>query len=380
MRSWTWLRYFVGGIILLIYAGLNFYLGIRGWEAIGNYLADGSGIYWAVIAFLALSYFLGRFLNQRSPGRISDALVWAGAYYLGFFLYALMIIVFLDLLRAIDKTFPFLPLVLKEPSALTGGLVLLFLICLMLYGTYNSRRPVLRKYCLDIPGSPLPLKSLKAVLVSDVHLGSIVGKKRLQGLVRRINKRQPDVVLFAGDIIDGELRPFIEQDMGDLLKKIQSGEGVFAILGNHEYYGGQYREIIKVLEESGVKVLRDESILLRESLYIIGRDDKYSRDRKELSELMPGPENKLPILVLDHNPIDIHEAASNGIDLQFSGHTHTGQIWPLNYITARIFATHWGYLRLGQLQVVVSNGYATWGPPIRIGNRPELVEIMIRFG
>ena len=380
MSSWAWLRYILAGTILLIYAGLNFYLGIRGWEAIGNYLTDWGVIYWAVLFILALSYFLGRILNQKSPGRISDALVWAGAYYLGFFLYALLTIVFLDLLRAIDKTFPFLPPILKEPSALTGGLVLLFLICLMLYGTYNSRRPVLRKYHLEIPGAPLPRKSLKAVLVSDVHLGSIVGKKRLQGLVRRINKRQPDVVLFAGDTIDGELRPFIEQDMGDLLKKIQSREGVFAILGNHEYYGGQYREIIEAFKESGVKVLRDESIILRDSLYIIGRDDKYSRDRKDLSELMPGPENKLPILVLDHNPIDIQEAVSNGADLQFSGHTHTGQIWPLNYITARIFATHWGYLRLGQLQVIVSNGYATWGPPIRIGNRPELVEIIMKFG
>lgn len=374
------LRYLMAGIMSLIYAGLNFYLGTRGWDAIGNYIANWAVVYWGGIIFLALSYFLGRILCQRAPGRLSDVLVRVGAYYLGFFFYALLTVVFIDILRAVDRILPILPMVLKDSPALAAILVLVFLGVLMVYGTYNSRRPVLRKYRLDISAPDLPLKNLKAILVSDIHLGSLVGEKRLRGLVKKINQRRPDVVFMGGDIIDGELRPFVEQDMGDWLQKIQSRYGVFAVLGNHEYYGGQYREIMKALRESGVIVLRDESIILQESIYIIGRDDKYSRDRKELSELMPGPDNQLPVLVLDHNPIDIHQAADIGADIQFSGHTHTGQIWPLNHITARIFATHWGYLRQGQLQVIVTNGYATWGPPIRIGNRPELVEVQIKFG
>jgi len=372
-------RYLIMGLFLLLYAGLNFYLGIRCLEALGSYLSTWDAVYWGLIIFLASAYFLGLVINRKAPGKLSDALVWIGAYYIGFFFYGLLTVLLIDVLRCVDKIVPFIPMMLKDKPALTAGIVLLFLTGLMVYGTCNSRRPVLRKYRLDVPGHDLRLKNLKAVLVSDVHLGNIVGRKRLTGLVRKINQRQADVVLLAGDVIDGDARPFVQHDMAGLLRQIKSRYGVLAVLGNHEYLGGQYKEMISALQASGVTVLRDESVLLQDSLYIIGRDDKYSRNRRKLAELMPEPGNHLPVLILDHNPADIQEAASNGADLQFSGHTHTGQIWPLNFITAKIFATDWGYLRQGKLQVIVSNGYATWGPPIRIGNRPELVEIIIRF-
>ncbi|NLB52777.1 MAG: metallophosphoesterase [Syntrophomonadaceae bacterium] len=371
-------RKFIIALFIFAYAGLNYYLGWRGWEAFGSYIFQWQAYYWGMLGTLAFAYFFGHFLNRYSPGRVSDVLLWTGAYWMGFFFYALLTVVLIDILRFMDNFFGFLPAAIKNSPTLVAVIILIFLAVLMLYGTYNSRRPVLRKYRITIP-APSKLKNLKAVLVSDVHLGNIIGRGRLEGLVKKINKRQPDIVFFAGDIIDGDIRPFEEQKMGLLLSKIKSRYGAFAVMGNHEYLGGQYKELIKALEKSDIKVLRDEQFLLKNSLYIIGRDDKYSRNRKSLADLMAELETQLPVIVLDHNPADIEEAAQNHVDLQLSGHTHTGQMWPLNYITARIFATDWGYLKKGSLQVIVSNGYATWGPPIRIGNRPELVEIIIRF-
>lgn len=365
-------------IFILFYAGLNYYLGWRGWQAFGGNIPNWRAFYWGLLIILAAAYFCGQLMNRYSPGKAGDALLWIGAYWMGFFFYALLTTILVDLLRFLDGFIGFWPKALGNSPAASAGLVLIFLALLMFYGTINSRRPVLRKYRLDIAGGG-KLQKMKVILVSDVHLGSIVGRGRLKGLVKRVNRRQPDIVFLAGDIIDGDVRPFKEQRMGAVLAKIKSRYGAFAVLGNHEYLGGQYKEMIAALEGSGIRILRDECFLLRNSVYIIGRDDKLSRSRRKLADLMAELEASLPVIVLDHNPADIEEAAANGVDLQLSGHTHTGQIWPLNYITRSIFATDWGYLKKDGLQVIVTNGYATWGPPIRIGNRPELVEILVRF-
>lgn len=373
------IRILIISLFLLIYAGLNFYLGWRGWQSFGQYIYGIGNLYWGLLIFLAASYFLGRLGNSYYPGTISDAFIWIGSYWMGFFFYALLTVLMIDGIRFLDNSLGFLPAVIRNSPAMVACLVLTFLLGLMIYGTYNGQSPVLRQYTVNIPGGESSLQDLHVVMVSDTHLGNIVGKSRLQRLVKKINKLKPDMVLMVGDIIDGDIRPFREQKMSQTLRKLKTKQGVFAVLGNHEYLGGQHKELIAALEGAGITVLIDEHVLLENSFYIIGRDDKYSRNRKSLAELMQNLEQQLPVIVMDHNPVDIEEAKINGADLQLSGHTHTGQIWPLNYITEKIFATDWGYLRQDDLQVIVSNGYATWGPPIRIGNRPELVEIFIHF-
>jgi predicted MPP superfamily phosphohydrolase len=167
--------------------------------------------------------------------------------------------------------------------------------------------------------------------------------------------------------------------MGEIMKSIQAPLGVYAVPGNHEYLGGQYRQLLVALEDCGVTVMRDQYLLL-DDFYLVGRDDKISRQRKPLALVMDGVNKNYPIILMDHNPIDIKESLSNHIDLHLSGHTHAGQLFPLNLFTDRIFAQDWGYLRMENMQIVVSNGYGTWGPPIRLGNRPEIVEILVTWG
>jgi hypothetical protein len=199
-----------------------------------------------------------------------------------------------------------------------------------------------------------------------------------------INALNPDVVLLPGDVIDEDLGPVIQQNLGETLRKIRSKYGVFAVTGNHEYIGG-VEPACKYLTEHGITMLRDKVISIQDSLYIIGREDLSIRQftgkkRKNLKEIISGIDPSLPIILMDHQPFHLDEAAVNGIDLQLSGHTHHGQMWPFNYITNKIYEISWGYVRKGNTQFYISCGAGTWGPPVRIGNTPEIINIIMKFG
>lgn len=372
MRKIEWL------IFLFLWGGLNYYLGLRGWQSLGNLISGYEIIYWTIIVFLASAYLIGRWLDLNYPGQVSDTLTWIGSYWLGFFFYALLLVVSLDLIRWLDNKYDFLPAIFTR-STLTAIMIIILLMILLIIGTWNAHRPLIRQYQVNISKNARGINNLHVVMVSDIHLGNIIGNRRLTKLVKQINALNPEIIFLVGDIIDGDLRPFEKEGMGQTLKQLESNCGIYAVLGNHEYYGGQYKQIINTLNRCGITLLRDQYVLIEESFYLVGRDDKYSRKRKPLSVLMTGIDRDLPTIVMDHNPIDIAESYINKVDLHLSGHTHTGQLSPINMITDKIFDLHYGYMIKDYLHVIVSNGFGTWGPPIRIGNRPEIVEIFISF-
>ncbi len=199
-----------------------------------------------------------------------------------------------------------------------------------------------------------------------------------------INIVKPELVIFAGDIIDEDIGPVIKEDMGKSLSKINPPLGFFGINGNHEHMGG-VEAADSYLIQHGLRMLRDESFLVSDSFYLVGREDRtISRtggiDRKSLDEVLKNSNPTLPIILLDHQPFDLKSLAeSNKIDLQISGHTHNGQLWPFTYIVKMIYELPFGYLKINNTHFYVSSGYGTWGPPIRIGNRPEIVLINVKF-
>lgn len=373
-------RVFVLPVTFIAWIALNYYIGWHGIKAFGAFLNGDPVLYWAVLFLLAVSYVLGKTWERIYPGRLSRMMTVIGSYWLAFFFYAFLTLIFIDLLYMLNNWLGFLPVFAKEACFHAGTAVVLFLVLLIAYGTINARNPVINRYNITIAKSAGNIKDLHIIMVSDLHLGSVVNEKRLSSLVRTINEIRPDLVFLVGDIIDENVRVFKKLGMTEILKGLNPEIGSYAVLGNHDYYGGQYRYAIKLLEDAGVKVLRDEWVFIGESFYLVGRDDKFSRFRKKLEILLENVDTRFPVIVLDHNPADMEEAEAAGVDLQLSGHTHRGQLAPLHRITRRIFLTDWGYLRRGDFQAVVSNGFGTWGPPIRIGNRPEIVEIFLHFG
>jgi len=201
--------------------------------------------------------------------------------------------------------------------------------------------------------------------------------------VDKINSLNPDIVLLPGDVLDEDLAPVIKNNLGANLTKIKSKYGVYAVTGNHEYIGG-VEPAVRYLREHSVNVLRDSAVLIDSSFYIIGREDISSRGssgikRKPLNKIAAPLDKTKPMIMLDHQPFRLEEAEQNGIDIQISGHTHNGQLWPFNYITQKVYELSWGYKKKGNTHYYVSCGAGTWGPPVKTGNISEIVNIKIKF-
>jgi len=158
--------------------------------------------------------------------------------------------------------------------------------------------------------------------------------------------------------------------------------GVYASTGNHEYIGGVERSV-EYLVEHGITVLRDTSLVI-DSVFILAAREDRDKNRSQtprltINELLEHLDHTKPIILLDHQPYKLNDAMLAGIDLQISGHTHHGQLWPFGYITQKIFEVSRGYKQKGNSHFIVSTGFGTWGPPIRTGNRPEIMEITLSF-
>jgi uncharacterized protein len=373
-------------IFFTVYGLVNLYIFVRGWQA----LPQGPSfriLYTPVFLILALSFIGGRFLEKAWLSAVSDVLVWIGAFWIAAMLYFLLALLSLDLLRLINHWIPFFPSSItahhsaaKQVAALViTGSVLVLLIA----GHVNALSPRIKTLHLTVSKRIQNLERLTVVAVSDIHLGTLIGRKRLDTMVAKINALKPDLILLPGDIVDEDLAPVIKQNLGEALTRLESTWGVFAITGNHEYIGG-VEEACAYLSEHGVTVVRDRVIPLGDKLFLVGREDRSMRrftgkTRKPLQELMARVDKSRPVILMDHQPFELEEGETNGADLQISGHTHHGQLWPLNFITRRVYELSWGYKKKNHTHVYVSCGFGTWGPPVRLGNRPEIVNIRMSF-
>lgn len=376
------------GIFLILYGLVNYYVGFRGWQMVFSRVGWlPSWLYWTVFWGVSMAYIVGRMGRSWLSPVVGEYITLVGAYWLAILYYLILGWLLIDLVRLLNRWIGFIPQsITSHPAYLftLGMVVILTVTGLVGYGHWNARHPQVKNYTIDIPKSGGNLKELHLVAVSDLHLGEIMDVQRLRVMVNMIHELQPDVVMMPGDVIDEDVGPFIKQKMADLFKELQPKYGIIAVPGNHEYIGGQGEKVIQNLRQSGITVLRNSSVLVADSVYVIGRDDLSAvsfggEERPALANILQAVDKSKPLILLDHQPKDLSEAEAQGIDLQLSGHTHGGQFWPNNYITQKIYEIDWGYLRKGSLQAVVSLGFGTWGPPIRVGNTPELVNITVRF-
>jgi predicted MPP superfamily phosphohydrolase len=263
--------------------------------------------------------------------------------------------------------------------AATGAVVLT-----IVAGAWNATRLATVELDLKVPRKAGAVERLTVVAASDLHLGAIVGPKRLAKVVERVTALEPDVVLFAGDIVDESVTPEIESKLGAIMRLLRPRLGVFAVPGNHEFFSGLETNLA-CLRSCGVIVLEDQAVRVGEAFILVGRRDPSSLKVQETRLSIEGILNNsgfardLPVVVLDHQPVRLEEADKAGAALQISGHTHDGQIFPFGLINKLIYELNWGYLRKGATHYYVTIGAGTWGPPVRIGSRAEVVRIRLSF-
>ncbi|HEY3251292.1 MAG TPA: metallophosphoesterase, partial [Ignavibacteria bacterium] len=289
--------------------------------------------------------------------------------------------------RLINLIIPIFPSFIFKNYELTKHVVSIVVtgstFIIVFLGYTNARNPRIKNLTLKINKKADTLKTLTVAVASDIHLGTIICKSRLEKIVDKINALNADIVLLPGDVVDEDIGPVIKQNLGETLRKIKSLYGVYAITGNHEYIGG-VEPACKYLIEHGMVELRDSYIKIAESFYVIGREDRSiksfaSKIRRPLEKIMDGIDKSLPIILMDHQPVKLEEAEKNEVDLQLSGHTHHGQLWPFNFITKKVYELSWGLIKRGSTNYYVSCGVGTWGPPIRTGNRPEIIYLNLDF-
>ncbi len=268
-----------------------------------------------------------------------------------------------------------------------GIMILLILSLSTIVGVYYARTPFLRKVTIPISKSfPDGRDVIRILVASDLHIGHLVGKKHIQRLVHLAHTVQPDLIVFAGDVLDDDVRPFLDQQMDQLLAQMKAPHGIYAVLGNHEYYGGGIERYVKSMQAVGIPVLQDEIIELEGIGTLIGRKDLTANSfpgsarltrRKTMEQLITEVDISKPIIMLDHQPKELRIADQVGVDVIISGHTHRGQFWPNHILTRKIFDLDYGDQSFGYTHAVVSSGWGTWGPPVRIGSQCEAVLIEI---
>jgi uncharacterized protein len=338
-----------------------------------------------VFLFLSASYFIARFFEKIWLSIGSDILMWIGSFWLAAFFYFLITALLIDIVRLVNFAVPFLPeytstLLFKQRLfKVVAGITAI----LILAGYMNSIIPRVKKLDLVIDKKVEGMEELTIAFASDIHLGTLIGPRRTNQIVNKLNALNADMILLGGDIVDEDLAPVIRSNLGDSLKKLHAPLGVIGVTGNHEFIGGA-EEAVRYLEDNGIMIIRDKALLVDNKFYVVGREDRdkprfSGLERKRIEEIISDVDFLKPVILLDHQPFELDEKEKAGIDLTLSGHTHHGQLWPLNYLTRAIYEVSWGYKKKGNTHVYVSSGVGGWGPPVRIGNRPEVVLIHIRF-
>ncbi|PZD96084.1 metallophosphoesterase [Paenibacillus sambharensis] len=373
---------FLVSLLFLAFAGINYYIGWNGrifLEAAAP--AFPTLIFWILYWSFASAYLIGRSGIVKGPA--ARLLKVIGSFYFAVLEFSVLLLPlanlgFLAALR-IDIS--------REAYVLAAGWTFIAVLLLLLArGWWNATQPVVRQYELSIPKKTEGARQLKIVMASDIHLGNIVGNRHLSKLVKAAERIHPDLILLPGDVIDDVIEPFVRNRMADTMCKLQASAkyGAYAILGNHEYYGGHADEYVQRMGDIGIRVLRDETVTVDGWFHVAGRKDKTAETmepdgRKTTAQLLAELDKTKPVLLMDHQPYAFDKAAAAGADLLLCGHTHRGQFAPNHLITKRLFELDWGYMMKESMHVIVSSGFGTWGPPVRLASRSEIISITLKF-
>jgi predicted MPP superfamily phosphohydrolase len=313
-------------------------------------------------------------------------------YYAVFVFYVFLFILGLHILLLINRLIKILPGNILQNKALVLSTIftsIVYGISILVIGTHINNNPVISKYNITLPKKSSTLNSLKIISVSDIHLKNITSRVFLKKLVDKIRSENPDIIFLPGDIVETygntnetKLNEFIE-----ILKDIKSENGIYAVRGNHDLPGRNVADKIDFNKRLGITMLSDSLIELENKVYIIGLKYRGKNENRPIDSLLKIKTKDLPVILLDHAPYCLGEADRNNIDVQLSGHTHNGQIWPLNYVTDAVYDIAWGYKKTDNTNLFVScgvqdaimPGYQDLSIPVRTGSVSEIMEINIEF-
>ena len=365
-------------MIMIAYGLPNIYLFLR----IGKlFISNKYRVRYAIIyILLALLYPLSNAFFDGDGGSVGLILEAAGNYILTFYLYLFLSVLLFDILLIFNYIFKFISSEILKSSKFKKtalSIIILTSITVVIIGIINFNTIRVSEYNIEIPKKGSGIENLKIAFVADFHLDERTNIKYVERFVKEIKIIQPDLMLYGGDIVEGngedEELIRIENSLGE----IETQYGVFAVLGNHEHYSGN--EDGSFLRSAGMTLLTDSVVIINYAFNLAGRYDSQFRSRKSINEFIKSVNDTLPIILLDHRPTEIEEVSKTNVDIQLSGHTHNGQLFPINFIIRKMYLLNWGYEKIGNTHFFVTSGIRLWGPPVRTVGKSEIMVINITF-
>ena len=361
-------------ILTLSYLIPNLYLFIRIWTL---FIPKKYRLRYVVVyAILFSVYPLSNFLNDRISGLVSQVFEATANYLLPFFLYLFLFVLLSDILLLVNMLIRVIPREkLKKDAFRIRSLLLIICTSVMVVvaGIINFNTIRITDYQIVVSRKSSDISKLKIAFVSDFHLGENTPVRFVKKFTKKIETINPDLMLFGGDIVEGDRRDEKMEHFEELLRGIRTRCDVYGVLGNHEHYARQDRG--DFFNKSGVEILRDSAVIKVRSFIIAGRNDSNVRERKSAGDILKGVPDSLPVILIDHRPTEIEQISETSADLVFSGHTHDGQLFPVNLITRKVYELSYGYMRKGETHFFVSSGIRLWGPPVRTTARSEIIVV-----
>jgi predicted MPP superfamily phosphohydrolase len=360
---------------LFLYGGIHFYAFMRA-RSIFHFPPVAQTLIVVLFLLLIFAPALVRIAESRQLETLARFIAYVGYVWMAFIFLFFVLNVSFDLFKLIIKFFSG-TMVNVSYNKITFGLAAFFSFVLVFYGFIDACAVRVKKLEVCTSQELANNGKIRVVQISDVHIGLIIKEKRLQAVIDKVNEADPDILVSTGDLLDGEINNIMP--LAQLLSSIKPKYGKYAITGNHEYYAG-IDASLKFTRKAGFEVLRDE-IRQVAGINIVGIDDITGRksviinENSRITKTMPPlPDDKF-VLLLKHQP---YVNKNDRFNLQLSGHTHGGQIFPFRLITRLFFENNYGHYELGQdKQLYVSRGTGTWGPPVRVFAPPEITVIDI---
>lgn len=355
-------------------------------------------VVYTLVALTPLTGFL-----IRKPAFLHRILKITSNYFLGIFMYILMVLLSIDIIRLFLKYIVHASWIQSRiVFAAVGACCICVVIIISFSGIYHAKHIKVTPYKITVDKSAPDMDSLKIVLLADTHFGYNSGAVHAQEIVDKINEQDPDLVCISGDIFDNEYDAVREPEkISEILRTIRSKYGVYACWGNHDLNepilaGFTFKHkkedskqlkdprMKRFLQNSNIQLLEDEAVLIDNSFYVVGRKDaslieKIEEKRKTPAQLTQKLDKDKTIIVIDHQPKELQDIADAGVDLDLCGHTHDGQTFPGNYTVKFLWENPCGYLQKGSMHNIVTSGSGVWGPAMRVGTDSEICTIDLTF-
>ncbi len=309
-------------------------------------------------------------------------ILMAGYCVLPYILYlflGVLVMDFLLVLNRIARVVPESTVHGPKARAIRFGVLLALPLAVIAAGRINYVHIKVNEYAISVPRRSSSLDHLRIIMAADFHLGRLTDRHFMERFLAKANALEPDIVLIPGDIFEGDRPQEWSEELEAQFRRLKSKYGVFACYGNHESH--QRRDLSFFFRNAGIRVLLDEVVAVDGLFYVAGRKDSHGDDRARLSSILQGRKADLPLILMDHRPeaYAFKEASRDGVDICFSGHTHDGQLFPVNWYTAMQYPLSWGHKKIGGTDFFVTCGIQAWGPPIKTAGCSEIMLVDVTF-